>query len=178
MAREEQEKLLNEQYSNLNDQKARMFGVLSDVIEYVAGLSGFKSKFPGSAAQFAAAKEAMAAEEEAVAVLRTEWSFRIGEWVAEGEEIVHKGKVYVVLQGHTLQEDWEPGLVPALYRLKGDEPSGDDPVDEWPEFVQPTGAHDAYAKGAKISYKGEHYISLIDANVYSPDDYPAGWQKQ
>ena len=43
---------------------------------------------------------------------------------------------------------------------------------------QPTGAHDAYAKGAKVTFKGAHYISLIDANVYSPEAYPAGWQLQ
>ena len=50
--------------------------------------------------------------------------------------------------------------------------------DEWPEFVQPTGAHDAYKKGDKITFEGKHYISLIDANVYSPTAYPAGWQEQ
>ena len=30
----------------------------------------------------------------------------------------------------------------------------------------------------KVTYKGEHYISLIDANVWAPDTYPAGWEKQ
>ena len=52
------------------------------------------------------------------------------------------------------------------------------PLDEWPEFVQPTGAHDAYKKGDKVTFEGKHYISLIDANVYSPTAYPAGWQEQ
>lgn len=51
----------------------------------------------------------------------------------------------------------------------------DDP--EWPEFVQPTGAHDAYAKGAKVTYEGRHYTSLIDGNVWSPADNPSGWQE-
>lgn len=45
------------------------------------------------------------------------------------------------------------------------------------EFKQPTGAHDAYAKGDKVIYKGKKYISLIDANTYSPEAYPAGWQE-
>ena len=49
-------------------------------------------------------------------------------------------------------------------------------MDEWPEFVRPTGAHDAYAKGAKITYRGKHYVSLIDGNVWPPDEYPQGWQ--
>ena len=51
----------------------------------------------------------------------------------------------------------------------------DDP--EWPEYVQPTGAHDAYAKGAKVTYEGRHYTSLIDGNVWSPADNPSGWRE-
>ena len=32
--------------------------------------------------------------------------------------------------------------------------------------------------GDKVTFNGKHYISLIDANVYSPAAYPAGWQEQ
>lgn len=49
--------------------------------------------------------------------------------------------------------------------------------DDYTEFKQPTGAHDAYAKGDKITFKGNKYISLIDNNVYSPEAYPAGWKE-
>lgn len=73
-------------------------------------------------------------------------------------------------QAHTTQEGWEPDKTPALFVTVS--------LDEWPEFVQPTGAHDAYKKGDKITFEGKHYISLIDANVYSPTAYPAGWQEQ
>ena len=49
---------------------------------------------------------------------------------------------------------------------------------EYPEFVQPTGAHDAYAKGAKVTYNGKRYISVYDgANVWSPDALPEGWEE-
>lgn len=44
--------------------------------------------------------------------------------------------------------------------------------------VLATGAHDAYKRGDKVTFEGKHYISLIDANVYSPTAYPAGWQEQ
>ena len=44
--------------------------------------------------------------------------------------------------------------------------------------MQPTGAHDAYNKGDKVTFEGKHYISLIDGNVYSPTAYPAGWQDE
>ena len=50
--------------------------------------------------------------------------------------------------------------------------------EEWPEWVQPTGAHDAYGVGDKVTYNGKHYISTMDGNVWSPDAYPAGWQVQ
>lgn len=48
----------------------------------------------------------------------------------------------------------------------------DDPSIEFPEWHQPTGAHDAYAKGAKVSHNGKHWISAIEANVYEP---PTMW---
>lgn len=34
----------------------------------------------------------------------------------------------------------------------------------------------AYMKDDKITYNGKHYQSNIDNNVWSPDDYPAGWR--
>ena len=46
-----------------------------------------------------------------------------------------------------------------------------------PDFVQPTGAHDAYKKGDKVKFEGKVYESLIDANTYSPSAYPAGWKE-
>lgn len=58
------------------------------------------------------------------------------------------------------------------------EPSPEpEPSEDVPDWVQPTGAHDAYQKGDKVRYNGNVYESLIDGNVWSPDAYPAGWQK-
>ena len=48
---------------------------------------------------------------------------------------------------------------------------------EFQPFIQPTGAHDAYKMGDKVKYNNKHYISLIDANVWSPEDYPQGWEE-
>ena len=44
-----------------------------------------------------------------------------------------------------------------------------------PNFVQPTGAHDAYALGAKVIFEGKIYKSLINDNTWSPTAYPQGW---
>lgn len=57
----------------------------------------------------------------------------------------------------------------------GDEPT---PTDEWPEFVQPTGAFNAYQIGDKVTYQGKHYTCLIANCVWAPDIYPAGWQEE
>lgn len=59
----------------------------------------------------------------------------------------------------------------------GDEP--EEPAEEWPEYVQPTGAHDAYHNGDKITYNGQHYTCIAPegtACVWDPDTYPAYWQ--
>lgn len=58
------------------------------------------------------------------------------------------------------------------------EPSNPDtPTDTIKDFVQPTGAHDAYKKGDKVRFENKIYESLIDNNVYSPSAYPAGWKE-
>ena len=97
------------------------------------------------------------------------------QWVidhayAVDERLQYNGVLYRVVQAHTSQADWTPDKTPALVVVVS--------LAEWPEFVQPTGAHDAYKKGDKVTFEGKHYISLIDGNVYSPTAYPAGWQEQ
>lgn len=44
------------------------------------------------------------------------------------------------------------------------------------DYVQPTGAHDAYQTGDKVRYNNAIYESLINGNVWAPDVYPAGWK--
>lgn len=58
----------------------------------------------------------------------------------------------------------------------GETPEPAPEPDEWPQYVQPTGAHNAYNTGDKVTYNGKHYISTMDGNVWNPDAYPAGWE--
>ena len=44
-----------------------------------------------------------------------------------------------------------------------------------PEWEQPDSTN-PYMKGDKVRYKGVVYVSVIDNNVWSPEDYPTGWQ--
>lgn len=94
----------------------------------------------------------------------------IGKLVKAGERYRYSGKLYKVIQGHTTQSDWTPDKAPALWVEVS--------VEEWQEWRQPTGAQDAYMTGDKVTFEGNHYISLMDYNVYSPTAYPQGWQMQ
>ena len=54
------------------------------------------------------------------------------------------------------------------------------PTEEYPEYVQPTGGHDAYHNGDKVTFNGKHYVCVAPegvAVVWSPDTYPSYWQE-
>lgn len=57
----------------------------------------------------------------------------------------------------------------------------EEPVDEWPAYIQPTGAHDAYHTGDKVTFNGKRYTCIAPesvAVVWSPDTYPAYWREE
>lgn len=88
--------------------------------------------------------------------------------VTIGERYRYGEKLYKCIQAHHTQADWTPDKTPALWTEVS--------VDEWPEWKQPTGAQDAYAKGDKVSHKDKHWVSDVDANVWEPSVY--GWSEQ
>lgn len=79
-------------------------------------------------------------------------------------------------------EEWETTIEERLSKLEADSPTEpgepEEPGDEWPEYKQPTGAHDAYRVGDKITYNGKHYTCMLDGLVWPPDIYPQGWQEE
>jgi len=85
---------------------------------------------------------------------------------AIGDRIRYNDKLYKCVQAHTSQEDWTPPTVPALFVEVS--------IEEFPEWVQPTGAHDAYNKGDKVSHNGKHWQSNVDGNVWEP---PTMWDE-
>ena len=93
-------------------------------------------------------------------------AWEIGTAYAVNDRRRYGANLYKCVQAHTSQADWTPDAVPALWVKVS--------VEEWPEFVQPTGAHDAYNTGDKVSYNGKHYVCTIDSNTYAPDVY--GWK--
>lgn len=86
---------------------------------------------------------------------------------AIGDVVSYDGKVWECVQAHTSQADWTPSTIPALWKARS--PS-DSVIMPW---VQPTGAHDAYAVDAIVTYGGKTWRNTSPANVYAPGVY--GW---
>lgn len=107
------------------------------------------------------------ADETALTAVELFPAWAVGKAYAVGDRVRYNGALYKCVQAHTSQVDWTPDVTPALWVAVS--------VDTWPEWVQSTGAHDAYNRGDKVSYNGKHYICTADANVYAPGVY--GWEE-
>ncbi len=105
-------------------------------------------------------------EAETVTALFPDWE--TDKAYAVGDRVKYNGLLYRCVQAHTSQSDWTPDITPALWVRTS--------MEEWPEWIQPTGAHDAYNQGDKVSHNEKHWVSDIDANVYEPGVY--GWTEQ
>lgn len=86
------------------------------------------------------------------------------------DRVTYNGILYKVLTDHTSQASWTPTDAPSLFvKVLTSE-------NEILDWEQPT-AENAYMKGDKVKYNGKVYESLIDNNVWKPDEYPAGWKE-
>lgn len=103
----------------------------------------------------------------AVAALFPTWISKMGEQVHTGKRYWYDGKLWKVIQDHIVQEDWTPSTAVSLYT--------EVTIEEWPEWVQPLGSHDAYMTDDKVTHNNAHWQSNIDFNVYEPGVY--GWRE-
>ena len=85
------------------------------------------------------------------------------------DRVNYGSQLYKCIQAHTSQEDWTPVAAVSLWVAVAD------PSVEYPDWVQPTGAHDAYNAGDKVSHNDKHWTSDVDANVWEPGVY--GWSE-
>ena len=114
-----------------------------------------------------AAAQAGLDDDTAITAVELFSAWAIGVAYAVGARINYGGLLYKCAQAHTSQADWTPDATPALWVRV------DDPGEDWPEWRQPAGAHDAYEKGYKVSHNEKHWISDVDGNVWEPGVY--GW---
>ena len=80
---------------------------------------------------------------------------------AVGDRVRDDGKLYRCVQAHTSQEGWEPHSTPSLWVRTA-------PEGEITDWIQPTGAQDAYNTGDKVKHNGKTWVSLVDGNVWEP----------
>ena len=97
--------------------------------------------------------------------------YKVNDIVQYGTNSVGDPQLYLVLQAHKSQSDWLPDATSSLYKKMGISESG------YPIWTQPLCAVDAYNLGDIVSYNGKLYKSIINANVWAPDVYPAGWEE-
>ena len=102
--------------------------------------------------------------------------WQVGKAYVVGDIVLYLGVLYKVLQAHTSQQGWEPDIAPSLFakNLIVKDENGEQ-VDI-PEFEQPDSTN-PYMIGDKVRFEGKVYQSLIDNNVWSPSDYPQGWEE-
>lgn len=108
-------------------------------------------------------------------------------------DMYHAGEYMVYNDGKTynalIDTIDSPDDYPQAWRVVGEasEPEGGEgesngegnvqepSTEEYPAWVQPTGAHDAYAQGAKVTHNGKKWTSNISGNVWEPGVY--GWDE-
>ena len=89
----------------------------------------------------------------------------------KGDVVNYKGTLYESLVDGNV---WSPEVYAAAWKKVQD---GGEPGKDIPEWVQPSGSHDAYKKGDLVRYNGKIYRSKIDGNTWAPDAYPDGWEE-
>lgn len=100
-----------------------------------------------------------------------------------GDVVQYEGKL--VRSTHQGLNSWEPGTLGFDGRIWEviDTPETEPETSETseqptaPAFKQPSGGHDAYKQGDRVTYNGAVYESTINGNVWAPDSYPQGWKK-
>lgn len=106
-------------------------------------------------------------DEDALEAIELYPAWKTGTAYTVDERIRYGETLYRCVQAHTSQDDWTPDVTPALWTVVS--------LDEFPEWVQPTGAQDAYRLGDKVSHLDKHWQSTIDYNTYEPSVY--GWDE-
>ena len=93
-----------------------------------------------------------------------EWRQPLGAHDAymTGDRVLFNGEVYISKIDNNV---WSPDVYGWELETSGE---------EYPKWVQPRGAHDAYALGAIVTHNGQLWISIVDSNVWEPGVY--GWE--
>lgn len=136
---------------------------LDDVVKNVKELVGTSATEARAAIELALFVQAPNLTDDQVLSVSSIWH----KWNEDahyntGVIVSYNEKLYRCAQEHDAQADWTPDKSPSLWSEVSFTEEG---VEEW---KQPSGGHDAYAKGKIVMYKGKKWESLVDNNVWEP----------
>lgn len=99
------------------------------------------------------------------------WS---SNWTGKaGSVLMDEGKLYRSIHDVTnTAQNTKPSTTPSMWTPISD------PTQEYPEWVQPIGTHDAYSFGDKVSYQDKKWTSIVageNTNTWQPGVY--GWEE-
>lgn len=86
-----------------------------------------------------------------------------------GTILMDEGNLYRSIHDVGVGQNTKPSTTPSMWSPISD------PTQEFPEWVQPIGAHDAYSIGDKVNHLDKHWISTVNGNVWEPGVY--GWEE-
>ena len=86
-----------------------------------------------------------------------------------GTILMDEGNLYRSIHDVGVGQNTKPSTTPSMWTPISD------PTQEFPEWVQPIGAHDAYSIGDKVTHLDKHWISTVNGNVWEPGVY--GWEE-
>ena len=92
-------------------------------------------------------------------------------WTGKAGTILQdEGALYKSIHDICPGQNTKPSETPAMWTRIGN------PAEEYPEWVQPIGAHDAYPSGAKVTHNRLRWVNDYgDDNIWEPGVY--GWEK-
>lgn len=91
------------------------------------------------------------------------------KWTGKaGTILMDEGNLYRSIHDVGVGQNTKPSETPSMWTPISD------PAEEYPEWVQPIGSHDAYSAGDKVSHSDKHWVSTVDGNVWEPGVY--GWE--
>jgi hypothetical protein len=92
------------------------------------------------------------------------WTGKAGTILREGDSLYRS-----IHDITSVAQNTKPSETPSMWTRIAD------PAEEYPEWVQPIGAHDAYSIGDKVSHLDKHWVSTTDGNTWQPGVY--GWDE-
>ncbi|MDL2318058.1 hypothetical protein LJC74_03055 [Eubacteriales bacterium OttesenSCG-928-A19] len=92
-------------------------------------------------------------------------------WTGKAGTIVQdEGQLYRSIHDVGAGQNTKPSETPAMWTRIGN------PAEEYPEWIQPIGSHDAYKAGDKVTHSGKRWVNTHgDGNIWEPGVY--GWEE-